>query len=86
MDESEDLFFSHVARRLISLTQAEEITGYAEDYLSWLARRGKLKAVKIGRNWLTTRAAVENYKKANEGPHRHFKHSKRRKKPLNIKS
>ncbi len=46
----------------ISLRQAAEGTPYSQDYLSLLARRGRLEAVKRGRNWYTTRAAVEAYK------------------------
>jgi len=46
---------------LISLAEAAEITGFAQQHLSLLARRGKLWAVKIGRNWLTTKEAVKEY-------------------------
>jgi len=46
---------------LISLAEAAEISGFAQPHLSLLARRGKLWAVKIGRNWLTTREAVKEY-------------------------
>lgn len=34
---------------------------YGQEYISLLARRGKIDAYKEGRNWLTTREAVENY-------------------------
>jgi len=47
--------------RLISLAEASEIYGFSQDYLSLLARKGRLKAVKIARNWLTTPADVEEY-------------------------
>lgn len=34
---------------------------YAQEYISLLARTGKIDAYKEGRNWLTTREAVEDY-------------------------
>jgi excisionase family DNA binding protein len=46
---------------LISLAEAAEISGFTQPHLSLLARRGKLWAIKIGRNWLTTKAAIEEY-------------------------
>jgi excisionase family DNA binding protein len=46
---------------LISLTQAAEMCGLAADYLRQLVLRGRLKARKIGRNWVTTAADVQAY-------------------------
>lgn len=34
---------------------------YGQEYISLLARQGKIDAYKEGRNWLTTREAVDNY-------------------------
>jgi hypothetical protein len=34
---------------------------YGQEYIGLLARQGKIDAYKEGRNWLTTREAVENY-------------------------
>lgn len=34
---------------------------YGQEYISLLARQGKIDAYKEGRNWLTTKDAVENY-------------------------
>lgn len=45
----------------ISLTEASKLTPYSQEYLSLLARKGKLETVKFGRNWKTTRKAVEEY-------------------------
>ena len=45
----------------ISLTQAAQGTPYSQEYLSLLARMGRIEAVKQGRNWLTTRDAISNY-------------------------
>ena len=47
--------------RLISLAEASEIYGFSHAYLRRLAIKGKLKAVKIARNWLTTPADVEEF-------------------------
>jgi hypothetical protein len=46
---------------LISLSQASKFTPYSIEYLSLLARKGKLKAVKVSRDWLTTEEAVLAY-------------------------
>ena len=47
--------------RLISLAEAAEMYGFNQKYLSELARRGRLKAQKIGNSWVTTPADVEAY-------------------------
>lgn len=47
--------------RLISISEAARHTPYSGEYLSLLARKGRLKAVKISRDWLTTREAVLEY-------------------------
>ncbi len=45
----------------ISLQEATRYCDYSQEYLSLLARKGKLEAIKIGRNWVTTKKAVEDY-------------------------
>lgn len=45
----------------ISLADAAQGTPYSQEYLSLLARMGRIEAVKQGRNWLTTRDAISNY-------------------------
>jgi hypothetical protein len=45
----------------ISLKEATRYCNYSQDYLKLRARQNKLKAVKIGRNWVTTREWVEEY-------------------------
>lgn len=47
----------------ISLKEATKYCDYSIEYLSLLARTGKIPAVKIQRNWLTTIEAIEEYKK-----------------------
>lgn len=46
---------------LISNIVQEEDMPYSQEYISLLARRGKIDAYKEGRNWLTTKRAVKNY-------------------------
>lgn len=45
----------------ISLQEATKYCDYSQEYLSLRARRGKLRAVKNGRNWVTTKEWLENY-------------------------
>jgi excisionase family DNA binding protein len=49
------------AERLISLAEATEICGLAQDYLRRLVRTGRMWGIKIGRNWVTSEAAVKEY-------------------------
>jgi Fic family protein len=48
----------------ISLADASRGTPYSQEYLSLLARMGRIEAVKQGRNWVTTREAIQNYVKS----------------------
>jgi len=47
----------------ISLKEATKYCDYSLEYLSLLARQGKIPAVKFNRNWMTTREAIEGYLK-----------------------
>ncbi len=49
---------------LISLSHAAQLSGYHQDYLGQLCRTGKLPASKIGRNWFTSKDAVEKLNEA----------------------
>ena len=46
---------------LISNIVEEDEMPYGQEYISLLARRGKIDAYKEGRNWLTTKKAINNY-------------------------
>ena len=46
---------------LITLAQAAERYGFRQDFLRSLARKGRLKAQKLGNFWVTTIADVEAY-------------------------
>lgn len=50
----------------LSLGEAALGTPYSQEYLSLLARLGRLEAVKRGHNWVTTRRAVEAYQRSVE--------------------
>jgi hypothetical protein len=45
----------------ISLQEAAKLCNYGIEYLSYLARTGRLNAIKIRRNWMTTREALTDY-------------------------
>ena len=45
----------------ISLSEAAKLTNYSQDYISLLCRQEKLKGVKIGRNWVTTKQWLKEY-------------------------
>jgi Fic family protein len=46
----------------IPLSEATQYCDYGIEYLSYLARTGRLGAVKIGSKWMTTRESLEEYK------------------------
>lgn len=48
----------------ISLAEAAKNTPYSQEYLSLLARKGRIEAIKIGRNWHIKKEALEDYMKA----------------------
>ena len=45
----------------ISLQEATKYCKYSQEYLSLRARQGKLKAIKLGRNWVTKKEWIEEY-------------------------
>lgn len=50
-----------MASKYLLLSQAAEFCSYSQEYLSLRARQGKLRAVKIGRNWFTTEDWLREY-------------------------
>ncbi|RRR75227.1 MAG: DNA-binding protein [Candidatus Viridilinea halotolerans] len=46
---------------LITLQEAAEYAGLAKDSLNDYIKRGRLKARRIGRFWVTTEAAIDEY-------------------------
>ena len=51
---------------LISLAEAAKRYGFSTSYLRRLARKGRLNAKKVGRDWVTTPAEVEEYIRSRE--------------------
>jgi len=49
----------------ISMAEATNICTYDQEYLSLLARRGLLRAEKIGKKWYTTRHWLNDYLREN---------------------
>ncbi len=47
--------------RLISLADAAAMYGFSRVYLSELAKKGRLKAQKLGNSWVTSPADMEDY-------------------------
>jgi hypothetical protein len=45
----------------LSLRKAAEMSPYSAEYLNLLARKGKIKAKKIGRDWLITKSDLFHY-------------------------
>ena len=45
----------------ISISQAAKLCDYSPEYLSFRARKGKLKSVKLGRNWFTKKEWLDEY-------------------------
>ena len=48
----------------VSLAEAAKGTPYSQEYLSLLARKGRIEAAKIGRNWLMKKDAINRYIKS----------------------
>jgi hypothetical protein len=49
------------AKTLIPLSKAVELTGFSRQHMALLLRTSKVWGIKIGRNWLTTEAAIQAY-------------------------
>src|SRR3989338_3366051 len=48
-------------RKYFSLNEAQKFTPYSQEYLSLLARKGRIEAVKFGRNWMINKKAIYDY-------------------------
>ena len=57
--------------QLLSLKEAADLTPYSADYLNLLARKGKIHARKIGRDWLITRVDLFEYLKKQQTDSQH---------------
>jgi len=62
IERSLNLYLSAIGRReVITLEEASKATGHSQEYLSLLARKGSIDAFKIGRKWMLTKLALEDY-------------------------
>ena len=52
---------SKLKENMISLAEATQYCTYSQAYLGKLAKEGRLEAIKIRRNWMTTKEAVLRY-------------------------
>ncbi|MBN1975941.1 MAG: helix-turn-helix domain-containing protein [Anaerolineae bacterium] len=57
----------------VSVPDGAELTGYSVALVRRLAQRGRVNAVKVGREWLIDRAALLEYKAEMQrlGPQKH---------------
>ena len=56
--------------KLVSIAEVAEKTPYSAEYISLLARKGRIPAIKITRDWLTTHQAVSLYVKKQRQKHK----------------
>ncbi|MBN2251722.1 MAG: Fic family protein [Candidatus Altiarchaeota archaeon] len=65
VERSLDLYLDTFRRGsgYITLAKAAERSPYSQEYLSLLARKGRIDAIKIGRNWHVKKGAIEEYVK-----------------------
>ncbi len=54
--------------KLISVSEASHISGLTTGFIRRMLRTGEIDGVKIGRNWLTTREAIQDYLKRERRP------------------
>ena len=45
----------------IPLSEASDMTGYSIDHLRRLIQKGKMRGRRIGRNYVTTQSAIQDY-------------------------
>lgn len=66
VERSLDVYLSSVEEdaEVLTLSEASRLTPYSQEYLSLLARRGRLGAFKQGRIWMIRKKALEEYLKS----------------------
>ena len=66
VENSLDLYLNNLTQtteEYLTLTQAAKQSKYSQEYISLLARKGKIGATKTGRNWKITKTALKEYEK-----------------------
>lgn len=61
MEEKNKNKLAESGSKLMPLSEAAKLTGYTPEYLNSCCRKGQLRAEKIGRNWHTTLAEVNEF-------------------------
>jgi len=66
LERSIDIYLSNLTNtyddyQLISSIVSETDVPYGQEYVSLLARQGKIDAFKEGKNWYTSKDALNNY-------------------------
>ena len=64
---------SEIAKQFISLVEASKLTGLSPAHLRRFAGEGRFWAVKMGRDWVTTKEAIRTYIATNPKPGRKSK-------------
>ena len=64
--ESESL--EDLTAKLISVTEASQLSGLTTSHIRFLIRNDEIEGVKVGRNWLTTEKAIRDYLKKDRRP------------------
>lgn len=71
VERSLDIYLSMLdpkfAEKHITLSEAAKLSGHSQEYLSFLARKGRLGAIKFGRNWVITKKELDRYLKSVNG-------------------
>jgi hypothetical protein len=62
-NEQPDPIDPFTSSELISLKEASEKSGFSLRYLQTIAQSGRLKAKRIGSQWVTTLSSIEEYKR-----------------------
>ncbi len=52
-----------IKEKLITTHDAAELLGFSHDHIRRLCREGKIKAEKLGNNWLLTEKSLKNIKR-----------------------
>lgn len=69
VERSLDLYLEAIGEsddEMLSLSEIAAKTPYSQEYLSLLARTGKIEAYKVGRNWVSSIRAIEDYRESRE--------------------
>jgi len=72
--------------KLISVTEASQISGLTTSFIRRLLRTGQIEGVKVGYSWLTTEEAIRDYlsKERRPGPKPTYTETDRRMKTTSL--